>query len=140
MLLCLNMFFAVVCCRYTARGLGHGGGQGEGVFPLFVSRYHHLYLGLLNILRSKNLCNCDVIQWGTFLTICTRNTLSGILQRRTKYLRQPPVFMWNSTLWKKFNFYFLRRLLLVLIKLSFWEEDLALGYNLMNFGRFPNVS
>ena len=28
------------------------------------------------------------------------------LQARTEYLRKTLVFMWNSTLWEKFNFYF----------------------------------
>ena len=28
------------------------------------------------------------------------------LQPQTKYLRKTPVFMWNSALWEKFNFYF----------------------------------
>ena len=31
---------------------------------------------------------------------------SRVLKAQTKYLRKTLVFMWNSALWEKFNFYF----------------------------------
>ena len=58
------------------------------------------------------------------------------IQSRTKYLQQTLV---SSEIGHygggggKFRFLFFRRVLLVLKKNSFWEEDWALGYNSMNF-------
>ena len=62
------------------------------------------------------------------------------LQTFTKYLRQTLVFMWNSALREKFNFYFCKSFLLVLTKFSFWQEDWALGYHSMKFRLFPDIS
>ena len=62
-------------------------------------------------------------------------------QSWAKYLRQTLVFMWNSALREKFNFYFFRSFLLVLTKFSFWKNDWALGYNSIkfwNYSDFPN--
>ena len=47
-----------------------------------------------------------------------------------KSLRQTLVFMWNSALRKKFNFYF-SQFLIILTKFSFWEGGCALGYSSM---------
>ena len=49
-------------------------------------------------------------------------------QSFTKYLRLALVFMGNSTLPEKFNFCFLKRLLLVFTKFAFLQDDWALGY------------
>ena len=40
----------------------------------------------------------------------------------------------------KVSFLFSRSFLLVLAKLSFWQEDWALGYHSLNFRLFPNIS
>ena len=61
-------------------------------------------------------------------------------QALTKYLRKSLVFMWNSALWEKFNFYFQRVFLLVLTKFSFWEEDWALGHTFMKFWHHSELS
>ena len=40
----------------------------------------------------------------------------------------------------KVSFLFCKNFLLVLTKLSFWQEDWALGYHSINFRHFPNIS
>ena len=59
------------------------------------------------------------------------------LQSFTKYSRQTLVFVWNR--WRV-NFLFFREFLLVLTKLSFREEDWALGNNSMKFWDLPDIS
>ena len=60
-------------------------------------------------------------------------------QSFTKYLRQILVFVLNSALRQKFNFYFFWGFLVVLTKFSFWEEDKELGNNSMGFQDFSDI-
>ena len=57
----------------------------------------------------------------------------------TKYLRQTLLFLWNSALREKVNFYFSGVFLLVLKKFSVREEDRTLDYHSMKFWGFPDV-
>ena len=61
-------------------------------------------------------------------------------QSRAKYWRQALVSIWNRAPREKCNFLFLKGFLLVLKKVSFSEEDWALGYNSMTFWDFPDIS
>ena len=70
------------------------------------------------------------------MQICMEFSSSFNLQLFTKKLRVTLVFMWNSALRGKFNFYFSKSFLLVLTKFSFWQEDWALGCYSVNFSDF----
>ena len=70
----------------------------------------------------------------------TNFSFNLLLQPPTKYLRKTLVFMWNSVLREKFDFYFQGVFLLVLTKFSFWEEDWAIGYNSMEFWHYSELS
>ena len=62
-------------------------------------------------------------------------------QSFTKYFRLTIVFMRNSALREKFNFFFFfKSFLLVLTKFSIWHREWALGNDSMKFRHFPNFS
>ena len=65
--------------------------------------------------------------------------LIEVVQSVTKCLRLILVFMWNSTLRYKFNFYFSRVFLLGLTKCFFWYGDYTLGYHFMEFRDVSNI-
>ena len=62
------------------------------------------------------------------------------LQAVSKYLKLTLVFLWNNTLWEKFNSYFSEDFLLVLKKSTFLQEDWIQGYHCIKFRRVYNIS
>ena len=50
------------------------------------------------------------------------------------------VFVWGGAQWGRASFLFFGSFLLVLVGLSFWLGDWALGYHSMDFGHFPVIS
>ena len=60
-------------------------------------------------------------------------------QAVTKYLRVTLVFLCKSTIWEKFNRFFLGTFWLVLTKFLFWYIDWAPSSHSMKFRHFTNI-
>ena len=90
------------------------------------------------ILKKWNTC----LRWTLLMCTsgCIFRNICLCLQSWAKYLRQILVFLWNSTLRKKFQFLFFRIFLLVLAIFLLWEEDWAISYNSMKFWDVADTS
>ena len=61
------------------------------------------------------------------------------LQSFTKYMILTLVFMWNSALREKFDFFF-QEIFTSVNKIPFWLEDWALGYYSLKFRLYTDIS
>ena len=105
-----------------------------------LDKYGYISYGIGFDVRSQfSLPNGE---WSKNVAICGLDKSSSvhtdkkdILQSFTKYFRITIVFMSNSVIRQKFNFYFLR-----VFCFSFWQEDWELVYHSIKLRHFPDIS
>ena len=122
---CNWVFFPEICKAFLEMSVMKS--LKESVFCCKLWR--SLFLVKLQVLNV----NCCFGEWEPWYEL-KRN-----LQSFTKYLRLILVFISNSALLEKFK-EFLKSVLLVLTKFSFWQGDWAIGYHSMKFRHFSDIS